>query len=114
MLIDWSQAAARLDVIHAAAEGEASWPPLMMSRALLLSVWYDLSDVKLAEPLDERMSFRRFCGCSRSEATPERTAFVLFRRALVAHGLGTALFEAISAQLEAKGRAGEDRDDRRR
>ena len=101
-LIDWSEVAARLEVIHAAAKGEASWPPLAMFRALLLSVWYNLSDVKLAEALDDRMSFRRFCGFSRSEATPERMAFVRFRRALVAHGLGTVLFEAITAQLEAK------------
>ncbi|WP_139832134.1 transposase [Mesorhizobium australicum] len=32
--------------------------------AMLLSVWYDLSDVKLAEALDDRASFRRFCGFS--------------------------------------------------
>lgn len=101
-LIDWSEVAARLEVVHAAAKGEASWPPLAMFRALLLSVWYDLSDVKLAEALDDRASFRRFCGFSRTEATPERTAFVRFRKALLAHGLETALFEAITAQLKAK------------
>ena len=38
-LIDWSELAARLDVLHASAKGEASWPPLAMVRALLLSVW---------------------------------------------------------------------------
>ena len=68
-LIDWSEIAARLDVVHAAAKGEASWPPLAMFRALPLTVWYDLSDVKLAEALDDRVSFRRFCGFSRTEAT---------------------------------------------
>lgn len=47
-----------------------------MFKALLLSIWYDLSDVKLAEALDDRASFRRFCGFSANEATPERTAFV--------------------------------------
>lgn len=39
-----------------------------MFKALLLSIWYDLSDVKLAEALDDRASFRRFCGFSGSEA----------------------------------------------
>ena len=101
-LLDWSQIAARLDVIHASAKGEAGWPPLAMFRALLLSVWYDLSDVKLAEALDDRASFRRFCGFARSEATPERTAFVRFRGELVRHGLDAALFEAVTAQLKAK------------
>jgi IS5 family transposase len=43
--------------------------------ALLLAVWYDLSDVKLAEALDDRTSFRPFCGSAAEEPTPERTAF---------------------------------------
>ncbi|MDZ7896363.1 MAG: transposase [Sphingobium sp.] len=46
-----------------------------------------LSDVKLAEMLDDRASFRCFCGFSANEATPERTAFVRFRRLLLAHRL---------------------------
>jgi IS5 family transposase len=40
---------------------------------------------------------------SGDEATPERTAFVRFRRQLVAHGLDRNLFEAISRDLESKG-----------
>ena len=61
--------------------------------------WYDLSDVKLAEALDDRASFRRFCGFSRGEATPERTAFVRFRKSLAKYDLGERVFAAITAQL---------------
>ena len=39
--------------------------------------------VRLAELLDDRASFRRFCGFTAHEATPERTAFVRFRAELV-------------------------------
>ena len=101
-LLDWSPVADLLKPIYAGEKGEAAWPPLAMFKALLLAVWYDLSDVKLAEALDDRASFRRFCGFSSSEPTPERTAFVRFRRALVAAGLDRVLFEAITAQLKAK------------
>jgi IS5 family transposase len=101
-LIDWRPIAALLSEIYPATKGEPAWPPLAMFKALLLSVWYDLSDVKLAEALDDRASFRRFCGFSRNEATPERTAFVRYRRMLVAHGLDRVLFEAVTAQLKAK------------
>ena len=101
-LIDWHPIAGLLKPIHGSAKGEAAWPPLAMFRALLLSVWYDLSDVKLAEALDDRASFRRFCGFSATEPTPERTAFVRFRKALVAAGLDRALFEAVTGQLKAK------------
>jgi IS5 family transposase len=87
--------------LYPAAKGEPAWPSLAMFRALLLSIWYDLSDMKLAEVLD-RASFCRFCGFAASEATPERTAFVRFRKLLVAHKLDRALFEIVTSQLKSK------------
>jgi transposase, IS5 family len=101
-LIDWSPIAGLLDPLYSASKGEPAWPPLAMFKALLLSVWYDLSDVKLAEALDDRASFRRFCGFSGTEATPERTVFVRFRKELVAHKLDRPLFTTVTAQLTSK------------
>ena len=101
-LIDWDRIAGILGQVHASAKGEPAWPPLAMFKALLLSVWYDLSDVRLAEALDDRASFRTFCGFSRTEATPERTAFVRFRKALIAHNLDRLLFTTVTAQLKSK------------
>jgi IS5 family transposase len=101
-LVDWKPVAALLEPLYPATKGEPAWPPLAMFKAMLLAVWYDLSDVKLAEALDDRASFRRFCGFSANEATPERTAFVRYRRLLVARGLDRALFDAVTAQLKAK------------
>ena len=91
-----------LGPLSGSAKGEPAWPPLCLFKALLLAVWYDLSDVKLAEALDDRASFRRFCGFSADEATPERTAFVRFRRHLIARGLDKTLFDAVTGQLRAK------------
>ena len=102
-LIDWAEIDRLLASIHASAKGEPSWPPLALFKALLLSVWYDLSDVRLAEALEDRASFRCFCGFARDEPTPERTAFVRFRRELVSRGLDRALFEAVTRQLVSKG-----------
>lgn len=101
-LIDWGAVVTLLAPLYPATKGEPAWPPLAMFKALLLSVWYDLSDVKLAEALDDRASFRRFCGFSVNEVTPERTAFVRYRRLLAADGLDRSLFEAVTAQLKAK------------
>ena len=98
-LIDWREADTLMAPISDAAKGEQGWPPLCLLKALLLARWYDLSDVKLAEALDDRASFRRFCGFSGNEATPERTAFVRFRGTLAALDLGERLFEAITDQL---------------
>ena len=102
-LIDWTEIDRHLACIYASATGEQGWPPLALFKALLLSVWYDLSDVKLAEALDDRASFRRFCGFASDEPTPERTAFVRFRRELVARSLDRVLFEAVTHQLDTRG-----------
>src|SRR5918994_2021857 len=102
-LIDWAEVEGHLALIYAAAKGEQAWPPLALFKALLLSVWYDLSDVKLAEALDDRASFRRFCGFASHEPTPERTAFVRFRRELLARSLDRVLFAAVTDQLDRHG-----------
>lgn len=101
-LIDWAVVERHLEVISCAAKGEPAWPPPALFRAMLIAVWHDLSDVKLAEALEDRASFRRFCGFSAWEPTPERTAFVRFRKALIAHGLDKSLFEEVTRQLKAK------------
>ncbi len=88
--------------ISCAAKGEPAWPPLALFKAMLIAVWHDLFDVRLAEPLDDRASFRRFCGCSAHEPTPERTALVRLRTQLVARGLDQALFAGVTGQLRAK------------
>jgi len=102
-LIDWSELDRLLVDISSSAKGEKGWPPLALFRALLLAIWHDLSHVRLADALDDRASFRRFCGFAAEEATPERTAFVRFRAALVRRGLDRTLFEAITRQLDALG-----------
>ncbi len=102
-LVDWAEIDRLLAGISAAAKGEPGWPPLALFRGLLLATWHDLSDVRLAEALDDRAIFRRFCGFATHEPTPERTAFVRFRAALVRHGLDRALFEAVTRQLDARG-----------
>ena len=102
-LLDWGEIDRALVGVSAAAKGELGWPPLALFRGLLLATWHDLSDVRLAEALDDRASFRRFCGFAAHEPTPERTAFVRFRRELVRRGLDRVLFEAVTRQLEAQG-----------
>ncbi|GBR05016.1 IS5 family transposase [Acetobacter oeni] len=102
-LIDWQPIAAILASLYPTTKEEAAWPPLSMFRAMLLAVWYDLSDVRLAGTLDDRTSFRRFCGFSAHEPTPERTTFVRFHRELASRSsLDQALFEAVMVQLKAR------------
>jgi hypothetical protein len=73
-VLDWVEIDRALAGISASAKGERGWSPLALFRALLLASWHELSDVTLAEALDERAGFRRFCGFAAHEPTPERTA----------------------------------------
>ena len=43
-VIAWDDIAEQLVGIYGAVKGEKAWPPLALFRALLLSIWYDLSD----------------------------------------------------------------------
>jgi IS5 family transposase len=90
---------ALLTALRGLPEGSACLKP----RALLLASWHELSDVTLAEALDERAGFRRFCGFAAHEPRPECTAFVRVRRALVRGGLDRVRFDAVTRQFEAKG-----------
>ena len=101
-LLDWHEVERLLIDISASPKGERGWPPLALFRALLLATWHDLSDVRLAEALDDRASFRRFCGFATGEPTPERTAFVRFRAALLGRGLERMLFDTLTRQLDAR------------
>ncbi len=53
-LVDWAELDRLLADISASPTGELGWPPLALLRALLLATWHDLSDVRLAEALDDR------------------------------------------------------------
>lgn len=101
--IDWGPLEVLLEGISPPGRGEAGWAPLALLKALLLGLWHDLSDLRLAEALEDRASFRRLCGFSSGEAVPERTAFVRFRRELVRRRLERPLFNEVVRQLDARG-----------
>ena len=42
-LIAWDPVSRLLAPLYSATKGEPAWPPLAMFKALLLSIWYDLS-----------------------------------------------------------------------
>jgi len=102
-LIDWAAVEALVKQVRPGRTGRPPYRPLSMVKALLLQQWYGLSDPGLEEALSDRVSFRRFCGLSLEEATPDETTLCRFRLALVAAGLGEALFAEVSRQLDAAG-----------
>lgn len=102
-LLDWRGFETLLSPIHGSARGEASYPPLMMFKVLLLQRWYDLSDPAMEEALYDRLSFRRFVGLALEDDTPDHSTIFRFRDALTRRGLTAALQAELARQLDAGG-----------
>lgn len=102
-LLDWAALAALVDGLRPGRTGRPPYAPLAMTRALLLAQWYGLSDPELADALADRLSFRRFCGFSLDEPTPDDTTLCRFRAALTEAGLAAAVFAEVDRQLDAQG-----------
>ena len=81
-LIDWFAIDQRLPGIFSASKGEPVWPPFALFKSLVLAVYYDLADVKLAKSHDECGSFRDISGSSELAQPLHRSGFVRFRKAL--------------------------------
>lgn len=101
-LVDWARLEALLSGIHAARKGEASYPPLMMFKVLLLQRWHGLSDPAMEAALSDRLSFMRFAGLALEDATPDHTTIWRFRQALGADGLLERLMGELNRQLDAQ------------
>ena len=101
--IDWLRLEPIARRIRTGETGRPPYAPLAMLKALYLQRLYDLSDPGLEEALLDRLSFRRFCGLSLEERTPDETTICRFRAAAAEAGVMEACFAEIARQLEAKG-----------
>jgi len=101
-LFDWRRFEQLLKPVRSEM-GRKGYPALALFKALLLQQWYGLSDPGLEEALGDRLSFRRFCGFSLADATPDETTFVRFRQALSERGLADKLLTESNWQLEVRG-----------
>jgi len=97
-LRDWPSHRQDRPAGRAAPQAGSVDDPRAVSRHL-----YQLSDPQLEDQLIDRLSFRRFAGLPLEEQVPDFSTFWRFREALADEGLLEELFEAVTAQLGAKG-----------
>ena len=101
-LLDWSKVERLLTPIYASTTGRPSYPLLTLFRSLLLGVWYQLSDVQLAQALYRDLLFRKFCRLELGGNVPEASTLGRFRIWLVEHDLWEPLLSEINRQFEVK------------
>ncbi|MCB1833204.1 MAG: IS5 family transposase, partial [Geminicoccaceae bacterium] len=107
-LVDWRPLEALFDHVYASREGAASYPVLVYIKLLFIQQWHGLSDERLEAAVDDRLSFRRFCGIPLDRPVPDHSSVWRFRQHLAAKGedgisVGERLLAAINAQLDARG-----------
>jgi IS5 family transposase len=102
-LVDWQAVERVLDPLRPSHLGAPGYPALALFKALLLQQWYGLSDPGLEEGLDDRLSFRRFCGIPLDQKTPDHATLWRFRERLGESGLAEATFRCVTEQIEKTG-----------
>lgn len=102
-LLDWKKLEKHLAPIYSSSEGGASYPPIMMFRAMLLQVWHNLSDVQTEKLLNRDLLFRRFCRLSLVDNAPDHSTISRFRSQLQKADLYQRLLDEVNEQLADKG-----------
>lgn len=101
-VLDWGELERIMSGIYAGKTGRPSYPLLTLLRASLLSIWYRLSDVELAQTLFRDLLFRKFCHLELGGDVPDATTIGRFRAKLIEHDLWEVLLGEVNRQLEAK------------
>ena len=70
-LLDWSEIEVLLSKIYSSKTGRPSYPLLTLFRGLMLGIWYQLSDVQLAQCLNRDLLFRKFSPLELGRSVPE-------------------------------------------
>lgn len=102
-LIEWAPVEALLRDLHGSRYGRPAYSPVSLFKVLLLQQWYALSETKLEEALEDRLSFRRFCGLTLEDSSPDQVTINRFRNLLVREGLAQPLFDEIVRQIDERG-----------
>ena len=93
-LIDWAPVGRLAADVRRAQTGRPPYDPLSMLKALYLQALYDLSDPGLEEALQDRLSFRRFCGFVRLPATVDHRGRHELTERIATSGVGSLIESA--------------------
>lgn len=85
------------------AVGNPCYSELLLFKILLLQTWYNLSDPKVEESINDRISFTRFLDISVESEVPDHSTISRFRNSLINDNLDKQLFLEINRQLVDKG-----------
>ena len=103
-VIPWEALLALIEPVYPkAGRGRRPYPLATMLRIHLMQNWFGLSDPGMEEALYEIVPLRQFAGLAMTDALPDETTILNFRRLLETHDLAAQMFAAVNAHLHARG-----------
>jgi IS5 family transposase len=104
-MIPWAQLLAVIEPYY--PKGERGRPPIGLERMLrvyFLQQWYGLADEAIEDAIYDSQAMRGFARIDlAADGVPDATTLLKFRRLLETHNLCQGLFNAINADLAARG-----------
>ncbi len=94
-VLDLSFARILLSRAYHPSQGREGIAPELAIRMILLSYFYDLSEVRLCEEVRLHAGYRWFCRLDFHDRVPDRTTLVKFRARCREHGLWDELFQRV-------------------
>lgn len=82
--------------------GRTCYDCMVLFRMELMRTWYGLSDGKIEEQVNDRLSFSRFAGLGMDESVPDSTTLCHFRNTLVKSGIYDSLLSEINRKLASR------------
>ena len=103
-VIPWDTLLALIEPFYpVAGRGRHPYPIATMLRVHLMQNWFGLSDPAMEETLYEITSMRQFARLTLTQAIPDETTILNFRRLLEVNELAPAILERVNRYLGRKG-----------
>lgn len=105
-ILDWSKLSKLLEKYYKKGKnitGRPAYDPLLLFKMTLLQTWFDFSDSKTEQHLNQNLAFKKFCNLAILDAVPDHTAIARFRQIMTDADVYTPLLDEVTAQLEQHG-----------
>jgi transposase, IS5 family len=100
-IINWHNVETLIGKVSRSGTGPTGYSYIMMTKALILQQWHNLSDPKLEEALNVRLDFILFTGFK--DKVPDETTLCRFRNRLIELNLLDKILQELNNQLELHG-----------
>lgn len=105
-IIDWSLVDDQISQYYNKgknAVGQDAYSGVLLFKMLLVGIWYNLSDERTEDMVNDSLSAMKFCGLRIEDSVPDHSVLSRFRSELTRKGGMDALLCHINEQLQTKG-----------